>query len=129
MILEGLDLIWLKTRCVVEQVESQRLSKTLLHRLGRPEMESNCYITIKCKYNSLLILHAGQLGELVKYTSRLKENKLVSNRTNLIRTSNKYCCKYNRVVLSSFGQTNQLTIVPSLEKKNPVLKTGLWSDN
>ena len=109
MILECLDLIWLKTRCVVEQVDSQRLSKTLLHRLGRPEMESNSYITIKCKYNSLLILHSGQLGALLTYISRLEENKLVINRTNLIRTSNKYCCKYNHVVLSSFGQSNQLT--------------------
>ena len=35
------------------------------------------------------ILRAGQLGALVKYTSRLEENKLVSNRTNLIRTSDK----------------------------------------
>ena len=62
-------------------------------------------ITIQCKYNSVLILRAGQLGALVKYTSRLEENKLVSNRTNLIHTSNKYCCKYNCVV----GQTNQIT--------------------
>ena len=44
--------------------------------------------TIQCKYYRVLILRAGQLGALVKYTSRL-ENKLVSNQTNLIRTSNK----------------------------------------
>ena len=66
-------------------------------------------IIIKCKYNSVLILRASQLGALVKYTSRFEGNKLVSNRTNLICTSNKYCCKYNRVVLSSFWKTNQLT--------------------
>ena len=48
-------------------------------------------ITIQCKYNSVLILRAGQLGTLVKYTSRLEEDKLVSNWTNLFRTSNKYC--------------------------------------
>ena len=30
---------------------------------------------------------------------------------NLICTSNKHCNKYNHVVLSSFGQTNQLTVV------------------
>ena len=59
--------------------------------------------------NSVLILRASQLGVLVKYTSRLEENKLASNRMNLIRTSKKYCYKYNRVVLGSFGQTNQLT--------------------
>ena len=45
--------------------------------------------TIQCKYYRVLILRAGQLGALVKYTSRLEENKLVSNRTNLIRTSDK----------------------------------------
>ena len=79
--------------------------------------DSKCYtiiqcksmINIECKYNSMLILGAGQLGTLVKYTSRLEGNKLVSNQTNLIHTSKKYCCKYNLVVLSSFGQTNQLT--------------------
>ena len=70
----------------------------------------NYMITINCKYNSVLILRAGQLGELVKYTSWLEGNKLVSNQMNLIHNSYKYCCKYNRVVLSSFGQTNQLTI-------------------
>ena len=48
-------------------------------------------ITIQCKYNSVLKLRAGQLGGLVKYTSRFEENKLVSNRTNLICTKNKYC--------------------------------------
>ena len=36
-------------------------------------------IVIHCKYNSVLLLRAGQLGELVKHTSRLEENKLVSN--------------------------------------------------
>ena len=54
--------------------------------------------TIQCKYNSVLILRAGQLGALVKYTSRLEENKLVSNQTNLICSSNKHCNKYNHVV-------------------------------
>ena len=47
---------------------------------------------------SVLILRAGQLGALVEYTSRLEGNNIVSNQTNLIRTSNKYCIKYNRVV-------------------------------
>ena len=59
----------------------------------------------------MLILGAGQLDALMKYTSRLEGNNIVSNQTNLIRTSNKHCCKYNRVVLSSFGETNQLTTV------------------
>ena len=50
---------------------------------------------------SVLIFRAGQLGALIKYTSRLEGNT-VSNQTNLIRTSNKYCCKY-KCHLSSFG--------------------------
>ena len=56
------------------------------------------------------ILRAGQLGVLVKYTSRLEGNNLVSNWMNLNHVSNNKHCKYNCVVLSSFGQTNQLTI-------------------
>ena len=64
----------------------------------------NSMIIIESKYNSVLILPAGQLGALVKYTSRLEGNKLVSNRTNLIRTSNKYCCKYNCVVYVLSGK-------------------------
>ena len=79
-------------------------------------------------YNSVLILRASQLGALIKYTNRFEGKNIVSNQTNLIstsnkhcckyivsnrmnliRTSNKHCCKYNRVILSSFGQTNQLT--------------------
>ena len=56
-----------------------------------------CYAIIQCKYN--FILRAGQLGALVEYTSRLEGNKLVSNRTYLICTSNKYYCKYNCVVV------------------------------
>ena len=47
---------------------------------------------------SVLILRAGQLGALIKYTSRLEGIIIVSNRTNLIRNSNKYCCKYNLVI-------------------------------
>ena len=57
----------------------------------------------------MLILSAGQLGALWKYTSRLEGNYLDSNWTNLNRVSNNKHCKYNCVVLSSFGQTNQLT--------------------
>ena len=34
-------------------------------------------------------MRASQLGALIKYTSRLEGNNIVSNRTNLIRTSNK----------------------------------------
>ena len=44
------------------------------------------------------IMRTSQLGALIKYTSRLEGNNIVSNRTNLIHTSNKYCNKYNRVV-------------------------------
>ena len=55
-------------------------------------------IVIHCKYNSVLILRAGKLGALVKCTSRLEGNKLVSNCMNLIRVSNKYYHKYNPVV-------------------------------
>ena len=58
----------------------------------------------------MLILRAGQLGALWKYTSRLEGNYLISNWTNLNRVSNNKHCKYNCVILSSFGQTNQLTI-------------------
>ena len=54
-------------------------------------------------------MRAGQLGVLVKYTSRLEGNNLVSNWMNLNHVSNNKHCKYNCVVLSSFGQTNQLT--------------------
>ena len=64
---------------------------TCMHR------DSKCYAIIQCKSmitieyknNSVPILRAGQLGALVKYTTRLEGNKLVSNRTNLIRTSKK----------------------------------------
>ena len=62
-------------------------------------IQAHCYAIIQCKYNSMttiqyknnsvLMLRAGQLGALVKYTSRLEENKLVSNQTNLIHISNK----------------------------------------
>ena len=45
---------------------------------------------------------------------------IVSNRTNLIRTSNKHCCKYNRVVLSSFW-ANQIVHTYLIEY------TGLFS--
>ena len=40
-------------------------------------------IVIHSKYNSVLILRAGQLGVLVKYTSRLEGNNLASDCTNL----------------------------------------------
>ena len=66
--------------------------------------------TIQCKNISVLILRASQLSALIEYTSRLEGNNIVSNRTNLIHTINKNCAKYNLVVLSSFGQTNQLTV-------------------
>ena len=59
-------------------------------------------IIIQCKYISVLILRAGQLGALLEYTSRLEGNNIVSNRTNLICTSNKYCNKYNRFVFIMF---------------------------
>ena len=60
------------------------------------------------------MLRAGQLGQRVKCTSRLEGNNAGSNCTNLNRFSNNKHCKYYRVVLSSFGQTNQLTLVFSL---------------
>ena len=70
-------------------------------------MERNLiYTTI-----SVLVLRAGQLGALEKCASRLEGNNLVSNCTNLNSVSNNKHCKYYRVILSSFGQTNQLTIV------------------
>ena len=81
----------------------------LLFGFGMAGLVHSSMITIQWKYNSVLILRAGQLGALIKYTSRLEGNDIVSNWTNLICTSNKHCCKYNRVVLSSFGKTNQLT--------------------
>ena len=81
----------------------------LLFGFGMAGLVHSSMITIQWKYNSVLILRAGQLGALIKYTSRLERNNIVSYRMNLIRTSNKHRCKYNRVVLSSFGKTNQLT--------------------
>ena len=51
----------------------------------------NSMIFIHCKYNSVIILCAGQLGALVKYTSKLEGNNLVSNWTNLHRVSNNNC--------------------------------------
>ena len=45
----------------------------------------------------------------IKCTSRLEGNYEVSICTNLNRVSNNKHCKYNCVILSSFGQTNQLT--------------------
>ena len=56
-------------------------------------------------------MRAGQLGALLKFTSRLEGNYEVSNCMNLDRVSNNKHCKYHHVVLSSFGQTNQLTTV------------------
>ena len=61
-------------------------------------------ITIQCKNISVLIMSAGQLGMLLKYTSRLEGNNIVSNRTDLIRTNNKYSCKYNLVILVLSGK-------------------------
>ena len=54
-------------------------------------MGNSCYTTILFKYNSVLILRAGQLGVLVNQTSRSEWDILVSNWTNLKRNSNKYC--------------------------------------
>ena len=58
----------------------------------------------------MLVLRAGQLGVLWKYTSRLEGIHLSSNCTNLNGVSNNTHCKYHCVVLSSFGQTNHLTL-------------------
>ena len=55
-------------------------------------------ITIKCKYTSVLILRTVQLGPLINILPDWRGDFIVSNQTNLIRNSNKYCCKYNRVV-------------------------------
>ena len=73
-------------------------------------------ITIYGKNKSVLILRAGQPGALIKYTSRLEGNNIVSNRTSLIHTSNKYWCKYNRVVLVLSGKpiSKHYTIITSL---------------
>ena len=63
-------------------------------------------ITILCKNISVLMLRAGQLGVLIKYTSRLKGIIIVSNQTNLIRNSNKcWFCKARglRLKLQDFG--------------------------
>ena len=46
-----------------------------------------------------------------KCTSRLEGNYAVSNFTNLNRVSNNKHCKYHCAVLSSFVQTNQLTVI------------------
>ena len=64
--------------------------------------------TIQYKYKSVLILHAGQLRVLVKHTSRLEGKNIISNRTDLICSSNKNFNNYDMCV-RSFGQTNQLT--------------------
>ena len=45
-----------------------------------------------------------------KCTSRLEGNYEVSNCTDMNRVSNNKHCKYQLVILSSFGQTNQLTL-------------------
>ena len=45
-------------------------------------------IVIHSKYNCVLILRAGQLGTLVKYTSRLEGNNLASDCMNLNCVSN-----------------------------------------
>ena len=64
-----------------------------------------CKITLWL-LSTVLILRAGH--------SRLELNNLVSNWTNLNGVSNNKHCKYNCVVWSSFGQTNQLTLtIPS----------------
>ena len=60
--------------------------------------------TTQCKNIFVLILRAGQLCALLEYTSRLEGNNIVSDRTNLIRTSNKYFNKYNRVVYVLLGK-------------------------
>ena len=56
----------------------------------------------------MLILRAGQLRALVKHASRLEGKNIISNRTDLICSSNKYFNNYDMCV-RSFGQTNQLT--------------------
>ena len=69
----------------------------------------------------------GSLGTQVKYTSRLEGNNLVGNWTSLNRVSNNKHCKYNCVVLSSFGQTNQLTKDYSGGLKSKPLKpNAIW---
>ena len=43
---------------------------------------------------------------------------------------NKYCCKYNHVVLSSFRQTNQLTLIiirPGIIRPGILFYTWSWS--
>ena len=55
------------------------------------------------------MLRAGQLSALVKHTSRLEGNYLVIVRTWIMSVTNKYC-KHYCVVLSSFGETDYLTI-------------------
>ena len=62
---------------------------------------------IHCKYTSVLVLRAGQLSALVKCTSRLAGNKLVSNWTNLNRVSNNKHCKYYCVNSLTFFRANQ----------------------
>ena len=47
-------------------------------------------IVIHCKYNSVPILRAGQVGAQVKYTSILEGNKLVGNNSMIV-----IHCKYN----------------------------------
>ena len=60
--------------------------------------KSNCYTIIQCKNKNTLPDWRGTILLVIERTYR----------TNLIRTSNKYCNKYNHR-LCSFGQTNQLT--------------------
>ena len=65
---------------------------------GSCNHHKSSFLKVTDKINTyLLILRAGQLSALVEYTSRLEGNKLVSDRTNQICTSNKYCNKYNGV--------------------------------
>ena len=56
------------------------------HCLTIIKFKYNSMTTIQCKYISVLILCAGQLGGLIEYTSRLEGNNIGSNRTNLICT-------------------------------------------
>ena len=72
-------------------------------------------ITNKCSTLSVCFKPVGtcspvSLARYEKCTSKLEGNYEVSNCTNLNRVCNNKHCKYHRVVLSSFGQTNQLTI-------------------
>ena len=73
-------------------------------------------IVIHCKYNSVSILRAGQVGALVKYTSILEGNKLVGNNSMIV-----IHCKYISEPILRASQVGALVKYTSILEGNKLV--------